>query len=144
MQMFLQTVETLRLWFPALQRRMVRSTTWHGAPALQSSVPYMASCQPKPPSLTSNVTRCLTLELDLETLHTTGESSPVPLIAHFCFLMFCRNKNRRHVEFFSSYKEFSDYIVNVLSSLQSSGPHSGSGRLWEPAGSDGGLGCEEI
>lgn len=58
------------------QQRTVLSTTWPGAPTLQSSVWCTASCRPKPPSSTSNVTRCLTLGPDHETLPTTGENTP--------------------------------------------------------------------
>ncbi len=58
------------------QPRTVRSTMWCGVPTLQSSVWFTASCRPKPLSLTSNVTRCLTLELDHEMPRTTGENTP--------------------------------------------------------------------
>lgn len=63
------------------QQRTVRSTTWLGVQTLQSSVWCTVSCPPKPPSLTSNVTRCLTLELDHEMLPTIGEDTPVTLTA---------------------------------------------------------------
>lgn len=88
----------------------------------------MASCQPKPPSSTSSVTQCSTSELDHETLPTTGET-------HLTLLTWYQVLGENGVT----------TVLTMSSSLfQSSGSHPGPGWLWEPAGSDGDLGRQEI